>query len=563
MSESATPEQAKRRCTGRDGRFGAARRAIAALAVCGLAAGLTGCEMDSFMDPSVVGRWEYTPTIVPILERIDVIEHDTGQFVDVTPVMPEDLLPEPTEYRVGPGDVLQIEILDFIVPGQIYPIEEVVSAQGLLDLPQLDPIRVTGMTRQQVEQAIARTIEEQGLLDDPLVTVRVPGQRQATFSVFGVIQRPGTYPIFEPDYRVLRAVTDAGGLSPSIPKIYVIRQVSLADPASPAHPQDGAAPSGPATQPPAPQGPSLIDLIDELTAPPGAPGNATPDEPPPDEPPADELPADEPPIDLDEPSFSAMRSGGHVASARAVAAAASAMQDGQEPPIDLIEEETTRPVITPPQAPAPPSPGRWVFLNGEWVQTFRSAPMQSGAALPDAEDAPLNAADVGALVTQRVIEIPTAPLLQGVAKYNIVIRPGDVIHVPSPSQGLVYITGPGINRPGPYNLPLSGTLTLKRLIASAGGLNLIAIPERVDLTRMVGENRQATIRVNVRAIYEGTHPDLVMKPDDLVNVGTNFWATPLAIIRGGFRTSYGFGFLLDRNFGNDVFGAPPTNQFGQ
>jgi len=27
--------------------------------------------------------------------------------------------------------------------------------------------------------------------------------------------------------------------------------------------------------------------------------------------------------------------------------------------------------------------------------------------------------------------------------------------------------------------------------------------------------------------------------------------------------TYGFGFLLDRNFGNDVFGAPPTNQFGQ
>ena len=38
-----------------------------------------------------------------------------------------------------------------------------------------------------------------------------------------------------------------------------------------------------------------------------------------------------------------------------------------------------------------------------------------------------------------------------------------------------------------------------------------------------------------------------------------FWATPLAVIRGGLRATYGFGFLLDRNFGNDVFGAPPSN----
>jgi hypothetical protein len=50
-----------------------------------------------------------------------------------------------------------------------------------------------------------------------------------------------------------------------------------------------------------------------------------------------------------------------------------------------------------------------------------------------------------------------------------------------------------------------------------------------------------------------------MKPDDHIIVGTNFWATPLAIIRSGFRATYGFGFLLDRNFGNDVFGAPPED----
>ena len=101
-----------------------------------------------------------------------------------------------------------------------------------------------------------------------------------------------------------------------------------------------------------------------------------------------------------------------------------------------------------------------------------------------------------------------------------------------------------------------------KVVFAAGGLSAVGIPQRVDLTRMVGPDRQATVRLDLKAIFEGTQPDIFLKPDDTINFGTNFWATPLAVIRGGFRTSYGFGFLLDRNFGNDVFGAPPTNRLG-
>ena len=50
-----------------------------------------------------------------------------------------------------------------------------------------------------------------------------------------------------------------------------------------------------------------------------------------------------------------------------------------------------------------------------------------------------------------------------------------------------------------------------------------------------------------------------MQPNDHVIIGTNLIATPLAVIRNGFRMTYGFGFLLDRNFGNDVFGPPPES----
>ena len=97
-------------------------------------------------------------------------------------------------------------------------------------------------------------------------------------------------------------------------------------------------------------------------------------------------------------------------------------------------------------------------------------------------------------------------------------------------------------------------------MAAAGGLNQLAIPEKVDLVRIVGRDREATIRLNLAAIRQRTEPDLYVKPDDHIIIGTDFWATPLAVIRNGFRATYGFGFLLDRNFGNDVFGAPPSSR---
>jgi protein involved in polysaccharide export with SLBB domain len=198
--------------------------------------------------------------------------------------------------------------------------------------------------------------------------------------------------------------------------------------------------------------------------------------------------------------------------------------------------------------------GSWVFLNGKWVQATLTEAGAS-ATQPDGTPAPKK------YIAQRTIRIRVRDLLSGNEKYNIVIRPGDVILVPAPNVGLVYMAGQ-INNPGAIALPPNGGLTLLRAIDSAGGLSSIAIPERIDLTRMIGTERQATIRLNGRAIAEQTQPDVYLKANDRINIGTNFWALPLAVVRNGFRVSYGFGFLIDRNFGNDIFGAPPDNRFG-
>ncbi len=572
--------------------------------VAGLGGGLlalVACQdVDSWLfNPSVVGRWEETPTIVPVLERIDVIENDTGDFVEITQVTREDLIPQPIEVRVKPGDAIRVTILDFPEAGQPGEFDRVVDSLGFIDLPLLPRLKVGGLSTPRIQSIIERALFDARLLDRPVVQVETGSQEESTFRVFGVVEKPGQFRIPGPDYRLLQALTDAGGVSPIVRKVYVIRQVSLADelegtgPSATPEPTGSTPQSRPETRPsdarPAPSQPTeagedLLKVIDELTAEP-EPAPV----PPPTEavPPASETPPSEPPSTppsspqtgeqddlLNALSTDAPRAarGSAVSNRRGpervlprVSASMSAHQDGEQPMIDLPESSAdSSAAVAPPSAAAEGgttvSGGQWVFLNGEWVRVFKKTSTQAGG-IPEGRD-PLSARSSGVedILTQRVIEVPVGPLLQGAAQYNLVIRPGDVINVPGPEQGFVYAEGPGINRVGVYGLPQAGQLTIQRLVAAAGGLSEIAIPERVDITRRVGDKRQATVRLNLRAIYEGTQPDIVLKSDDLVNFGTNFWATPMAIIRNGFRMTYGFGFLLDRNFGSDVFGVPPESE---
>ncbi|MGD9689191.1 MAG: polysaccharide biosynthesis/export family protein [Phycisphaerales bacterium] len=587
-------------------------RAARLLALAGLSASLlahmVGCERDSYLDQSVTGRWEITPTTVPILERLVAIEGPGGQAtIETTPVTPDDLIPNVEAYRLGPGDGVEVRVQDLFQAGAEETLPREVDPRGFIDLPRIGRLFVDGLTEDEVKAMIGQALADKGIiLRDPEVSVTVPRPRKLTYNILGGVQSPGLYGISRPDYRLLEALTAAGRFSENVQSVYVIRSVPLSEKlyrgsgprpsgSEPTRPSDSLTSPPPATPttPPKPAD-DLIDLIDELSKPgskPAAPAS----------PEGGARPAIMPSV------FSGSGTGG-------AAGAPTRAPAGHEPPIDLPGDEppkaADRPApapVLPPSAPAatpepPPASGSepagdaapmgqpaaaqqpeqpqepekfWVFRDGKWVQVTRVRrtgpvrPQQTESGFipnagPRPEITPENPVPVeimkpqevpGAekLVTQRVVEVPMAPLLAGSAQFNIVIRPGDIIRVPSAPEGVVYLEGE-VNRPGVFSLPGSGRLTLQRAVAAAGGLSNLAVPERVDLTRMVGPDRQATIRLNYRAIREGTMPDVFLKADDVVNFGTNFWAFPLAVIRNGFRASYGFGFILDRNFDENVFG---------
>ena len=218
------------------------------------------------------------------------------------------------------------------------------------------------------------------------------------------------------------------------------------------------------------------------------------------------------------------------------AAAGSADNDRSSPPAG-VESGLERTDASP----------RWVYVDNKFVKV-------EGSGGDENQDD----VNLSNMIAQRVIEVPYDKLINGDMRYNVVVRPGDTIRVPNQSAGFVYVMGQS-NRPGAYTVPGEKNLTLKQLIASSGGLSGLASPERTDLIRRTEGNQEVTLRINLAAIFHGTEPDIFLKPNDIVNIGSSGISTPLAVIRNGFRASYGFGFVLDRNFGTDVFGPISTD----
>lgn len=458
--------------------------------------GLAGCEMDSFMDPSVVGGWEHTPVTLPILENLDVIEDPDAQVIEVTQVQPADLIPDVREYIIGPSDLLLVNIFELLVPGQDAAYQRRVDETGTIRLPQVGTVEASGQSPSQLEREIADILERRGILRDPTVSVVLAEARGNTFSILGPPEEGGsafgTYQIPEPDFRLLDAIALARGVSERVNTLTIFRQVPLTPEVagevreSPVEREGEQAPP-----PPAPEDP--LELIEET-------------------------------LEGDQPA---------------------AAQEPEAPPAPRGMEEGLE---------TDPSRSQWVNVGGRWVRVGTDVqPAGASGTAVSAQEYEQIQEEFSRLITQRLIEIPYDRLLAGDMRYNVIIRPGDIIRVPDRNAGFVYVMG-AINRPGAYTVPGTNELTIKQIVASAGNLSQLAIPERVDLVRRIGPAQEAIVRLNVRAIFEGTQPDIFLKQNDLLNFGTSFWATPLAVVRNGLRASYGFGFVLDRNFADDVLG---------
>ncbi|MAV55385.1 MAG: hypothetical protein CMJ28_05450 [Phycisphaerae bacterium] len=438
--------------------------------------GLTGCQTDSFVDPSVTGRWEHQPTTLPILRRIHAIEIGE-QIVGETPSREDLIANDFSDYRIVPGDVVTVTAFDVYQPGQPVTVDRVVDQSGYVQLPEIGLVEVQGLLPEELNPSVRAAYGR--LLGAPQVDAALVQRTGFRFTVNGFIAQPNVYPLVRSDLRLLEALSQAGGILDNARYAVVRRRVQLDEPIESEPEFDRSVPL------------DLDGLLDRLEGGAGAAIGATED------------------TFID---------------------------------VDALTESTLPEVQTPNEIGA--SPWRWDTSSGAW-QKLGASQHLAGVVQ-----------DESPVFIDRVLRIPLQELRRGDSSLDIVVRPGDSILVERVGDGNIYIDGE-IARPGPYGIPLNEPyFTLSRAITSAGGLGPLAEPDKVDLRRIVGQDREAIIRLDLAGIRNGTEPDVVLRPSDQIIVGTGFWNRPMFILREGLRSNYGFSLRLDRNFGNDVFGFP-------
>ncbi len=122
---------------------------------------------------------------------------------------PSILVSPDEDYRIGPADVIEIQIEDAPELSNTWR----VSANGTVSMPYLDSVKAEGKSPVELEKFIADGLRGR-YLKDPQVHVLVKQINSRSFFIQGSVRRPGVYQI-EGRPSLLKLITVAGGLADS------------------------------------------------------------------------------------------------------------------------------------------------------------------------------------------------------------------------------------------------------------------------------------------------------------------------------------------------------------
>jgi len=502
---------------------------------------LTGCG-EQFWDPTQVGRFRPVPAVNVILDSLGVAEETPSAWETGEEPRPVDVVAYETDYVFGSGDIVTIGIYELLSEGGMYSNDFVVTETGKISIPEVGVVEAAGLTESQLEEEI-REILSPNILKEPTVKVALRGSQSRVYSILGSgVPNPGRYAIPRYDYRLDDALATAGGIGQfNISYIYVSRPItgkeSMAEQAPPAEEPKPAVIQPTEPQPTAKPEQELMEIIAPLAKNRSSVSGQVVMA-------SAELASEH---ELSQMALPEELWQGDVGQRRADLEALLAKP---------VESETV-------EMPAAPGAGEqetgrieWIFKDGKWVPvqigagsgpTQERAPEKAKEPLKEKAPSSLGWEEIGpGGIQRRVIRIPADKLLSGDPRYNIVIKPGDSVHVPVDIIGEFCIMG-NVNRQGFVSIT-GRPMTLKMAVAAAGGLGPLAWPKRCEVVRRIGKKREEVVMVDLDKIALGEQPDFFIKPNDLINVGTHPTARWRAVLRNAFRAAYGFGFVYDRNF---------------
>lgn len=154
---------------------------------------LVSCKTKSEFDPRVPGAG---------------VSPQEPQFVQVNmgSIRPEYLKPKAEPYRIGPGDVLEIEII--ATDGT--KANTLVMPDGMIFYDLAGGVPAAGLKPEELEDRLAAKLKADYPL--PEVSVRIAEYHSQSYTILGQIDAPGSFALGQPT-TILQAISLAGGLS--------------------------------------------------------------------------------------------------------------------------------------------------------------------------------------------------------------------------------------------------------------------------------------------------------------------------------------------------------------
>jgi polysaccharide export outer membrane protein len=132
--------------------------------------------------------------------------------------------PASPEYKVGPGDTLQVDLPDYPDYNKVCPVQ----ANGTIVVKGLSAIRVAGLTLLQIQDAIGREYQVKKIFTSaPAVTVLITDYGSQQVFLQGEVRAIGGLTLKRPDMTLLQAIAAAGGFTVKAgPTIEIRRRTS-------------------------------------------------------------------------------------------------------------------------------------------------------------------------------------------------------------------------------------------------------------------------------------------------------------------------------------------------
>jgi polysaccharide export outer membrane protein len=512
---------------------------------------LCGCG-DKFWDPTQVGRFRPVPAVNVILDSLGVAEETPPSWETGEEPRPADTVAYETDYVFGPGDIVTISIYELLTQGAMYANQFAITETGKISIPDVGVVQAAGLTESQLEEEI-RQILSPTILKEPSVSVTLAQSQSRVFSILGSgVPRPGRYAIPRYDFRLADALAVSGGIGQfNISYVYVSRPISGEEPLAQPETTKPAETLKPEVEKTAPVKEPRQEMLEVIA-------------------PSAKATIKSPKGNEYVLSSAEMVTNKELAEA-ALPDSLLDTRNGSTEPVEVPPPKRRASNIENRESSNENNEGRieWIFQDGRWVpvKIGQPTPPPPTAEKIATERAPaVERKETGAErretgweqigpggAQRRTIRIPTDKLLSGESRYNIVIQPGDNIHVPVDIIGEFCIMG-NVNSQGFINIT-GRPMTLKMAIAAAGGLGPLAWPKKCEVVRRIGKKREEIVMVDLDKIAMGEQPDFFIKPNDLINVGTHPTARWRAVLRNAFRATYGFGFIYDRNFADRDYGT--------